>query len=108
MANGPRPTFVSVAHKLAQRWLPPVATQALKNVFGPVHWFGDFASWEDALRQCEGYSAAVILERVTAGALEVKEGRAFYERDSRPFYEKAYEWPMLSCLLWAANRQGGA
>jgi putative methyltransferase (TIGR04325 family) len=107
MANGPRPTFVGVAHKLAQRWLPPVATQALKNVLGPVRWSGDFANWEAALRECEGYSAEVILERVTAGALEVKEGRALYERDSRAFYEKAYEWPLLSCLLWAANREDG-
>jgi putative methyltransferase (TIGR04325 family) len=108
MAKSPRPTFAGVAQQVAQQWLPPVATRALKDVFGANHFYGDFANWADAKLKCGGYSTEVILQRVVAGALEVKEGRASYERDSQVFYEKAYEWPALACLLWAANREGGA
>jgi len=107
MANGPSPTLASAAQKAAFRWLPPGAVQTLKNFFGAVHFSGDFETWPAAKSKCEGYGADAILERVTAGALEVKEGRAVYERDSLVFHEKAYEWPALACLLWAANRAGG-
>ncbi len=84
-----------------------MAVGALKNAFGSVHFSGDYATWDDAKKQCEGYGAEVILERVAAAAAAVRDGKAAYERDSLLFYEQAYEWPMLACLLWAASRQQG-
>lgn len=108
MTKGRHPNLNSAAEKMALRFLPPVVTRALKNAFGAVHFSGDFPTWQDAQQKCEGYGANQILERVKESALAVKEGRARYERDSKVFYEKAYEWPMLSCLLWAAVREGGS
>src|SRR4051794_8176228 len=107
MADG-RQSLNSVAEKLALQFLPPVVSRALKDVFGAVHFSGDFATWQEAQSKSEGYGANQILERVSEGAREVKEGRARYERDSKVFYEKSYEWPMLSCLLWAAVRDEGS
>jgi putative methyltransferase (TIGR04325 family) len=108
MAAGPKSRWMNVAERTIQRWLPPVAVDALKRSFGSVHFEGNYSSWSEAAQACEGYGTDVVLERVVAAATAVKEGRAAYERDSLVFHESAYEWPLLSCLLWAANHEGGA
>jgi putative methyltransferase (TIGR04325 family) len=90
-----------------RRWMPPVMLDAVKRRFGSVHYRGDLASWADARRASEGFDSGAVLDRVMAGALAVKNGEAAYERDSVTFREKAYVWPVLSGLLWAAARNRG-
>jgi putative methyltransferase (TIGR04325 family) len=105
VASSSKSRLMSVAERAIQRWLPPVAVDALKHNFGSVHFDGDYSTWSEAAQKCEGYGTAAVLERVVAAATAVREGRATYERDSLVFYEKAYDWPLLSCLLWAANHE---
>jgi putative methyltransferase (TIGR04325 family) len=68
---------------------------------------GDYASWAEAMAQCTGYSAPVIVERTCASLLKVKRGEAVFERDSVLFDKPEYSFPVLSGLLRAAVIHGG-
>jgi putative methyltransferase (TIGR04325 family) len=72
-----------------------------------VTFTGDYASWADAVANCTGYSAPVILERTRASLLKVKRGEAVYERDSVIFDKPQYSFPVLTGLLRAALISGG-
>ena len=69
-------------------------------------WFGDFPSWQDAEKLCSGYDAEEIFNRVFKSALRVKNGEIPYERDSVGYSEIQYSWPILSCLLYIALKNG--
>ncbi|EOQ88355.1 methyltransferase, TIGR04325 family [Leptospira yanagawae serovar Saopaulo str. Sao Paulo = ATCC 700523] len=75
----------------------------VKNrIFPPKHheWFrGNYSSWEDALKDAEGYDSPEILEKVKNALLKVKNGEAIYERDSYLFDRVEYSWPLLAVLL---------
>ncbi|HZY83008.1 MAG TPA: methyltransferase, TIGR04325 family [Cyclobacteriaceae bacterium] len=81
----------------------------LKNIVRsqPPVWSGDYSSWEEASAKCANYSDRSILEKVRKALIEVKEGRAAFERDSVLFYEPDYNWPMLSALLYAFANENG-
>ncbi len=64
-------------------------------------WIGDYATWEEAKKQCTGYDSKVILEKVRSGLLKVKYGEAAYERDGVVFVEERYSWPIVSAILLA-------
>jgi putative methyltransferase (TIGR04325 family) len=64
--------------------------------------FRNYKTWEDAEKECTGYGADNILEKVKNAMLQVKSGIAVYERDSVLFYEIQYSWHLLSCFLKAA------
>lgn len=98
----------STLKKMARDWLPSVVKRKVNRLLGRVIRFeGDFASWDDARAHSDGYDAEGIHARVLAATLEVREGRAAFERDSVLFDEIEYAWPVLSGLLWAAARSGG-
>lgn len=65
-------------------------------------WSGDYASWDDAKKECTGYDDGVILEKCKNALLKVKNGEAVYERDSVLFDEKQYSWGLLAGLQQAA------
>ncbi|MFO1525293.1 MAG: methyltransferase, TIGR04325 family [Turneriella sp.] len=69
--------------------------------------FGNYASWEDARRDCNGYDAPAILEKVKESLLKVKNGEAAYERDSVIFHKIEYSMPLLVFLLYSASFSGG-
>ncbi|NII29554.1 methyltransferase, TIGR04325 family [Pseudoflavitalea sp. X16] len=77
----------------------------IKN--GSFGWHGRYASWQAAQKECGGYSADNILEKVKTATLQVKNGEAVYERDSILFNEIQYSWPFLSALMWAAAQNNG-
>ncbi len=64
---------------------------------------GNYATWEDALKESSGYASALILEKVKKAALKVRDGQAAYERDSILFNEIDYYWPLLAGLLRIAT-----
>ena len=70
---------------------------------------GNFASWQKALDYCEkynhgkGYEAANIIDKVSHAIQEVRNGNAEFERDSFLFYEKDYNYQLLSALFLAFN-----
>lgn len=91
---------------LARELLPPVLLHALAS--GPAVTFaGDFASWSEAAARSDGYDSRLILERVLAATLKVKNGEAAYERDSAVFDRIEYVWPVTTALMWAAARHEG-
>ncbi|WP_287963191.1 methyltransferase, TIGR04325 family [Alcanivorax sp.] len=74
---------------------------------GCVFFSGDYASWNEAMQDSKGYDDPSILEKVRDAALQVKMGKAEYERDSVLFDRIEYSWPVLAALLWtAANNEG--
>ena len=68
---------------------------------------GDYRSWEEAVSTSTGYDSEIILEKTKTALLQVKNGRAVYERDSVVFDEIQYAWPLLAGLLWVAAQSGG-
>lgn len=60
---------------------------------------GNYATWQEAEKQCIGYGDVNIVNKVTEATLAVQSGKAAYERDSVLFYEKNYDWFIISCLL---------
>lgn len=70
-------------------------------------WSGDYSNWQQALKNCTGYDALNILEKVKNATLKVKNGEAVYERDSVLFNIIEYSYPLLSALLWKALLNNG-
>ena len=70
-------------------------------------WSGDYDSWEKAQAASGAYSQRQILEKVLNATLQVKEGKAEYERDSVIFDRIEYSWPLLSFLMWMAAKNKG-
>lgn len=68
---------------------------------------GDFKSWQDAEKLCQGYSAPNILDRVLVSTLKVKSGEAVFERDGLLFDKPQYPWPLISSLLYAVSKSSG-
>ncbi len=68
---------------------------------------GDYKSWQDAEKLCQGYSAPNILEMVLSSTLKVKNGHAAFERDGVLFEKPQYPWPLLSSLLYASSKCQG-
>lgn len=64
----------------------------------PSGWFGNYSSWEDAVRECEGYEAAGILNKVKDSVLKVRNGEAVYERDSVLFDEVQYSVKLIQAF----------
>ncbi len=74
---------------------------------GRISFVGDYANWEEACRDCEGYEAPQILEKVRQSTLKVKRGEAAFERDSVVFEKPEFCWPLLASLLCAAAENNG-
>jgi putative methyltransferase (TIGR04325 family) len=97
---------MSLAKTLAKDWLPPAVLRALVSRPG-IRFTGDFSSWPEAAACATGYDSELILERVLAATLKVKNGDAAYERDSVLFERTEYVWPVTTALMWAAARNHG-
>ncbi|BFM39486.1 TIGR04325 family methyltransferase [Synechocystis sp. LKSZ1] len=84
--------------------MPPFIWKALKKLNSPEEYgfFGNYSSWQAALKDSDGYSSDVILEKVKNSLLQVKEGKAIYERDSVLFDTIQYSFPVLATLLRVA------
>jgi len=87
--------------------LIPLSILKLLGKSPSVIFSGNYPSWETACNASSGYDAEVILERVKAASLKVKQGEAVYERDSVIFDRIHYSFPVLSGLLRVALEQQG-
>jgi putative methyltransferase (TIGR04325 family) len=104
-----------ILRQIVYDWLPPAITNKIRKIISNqpekqkdnVDWNGDYATWEEALAESEGYTSENILQKVKASTLKVKNGEAAYERDSAIFDEIHYSWAILSGLMWTAARYGG-
>jgi putative methyltransferase (TIGR04325 family) len=69
---------------------------------------GNFNSWEEALNYSGGgYDQPVILEKTVDAMRAIIAGHAAYERDSVLFPVPQYPFPLLACLLHAAQQSNG-
>lgn len=91
----------------AKDLLPPVILRLLRPA-SDYGWKGNYGSWNEALKNCTGYDAKNILEKVKEATLKVKNGQAAYERDSVTFGSIEYSWPLLSFLMWVATKNNGS
>lgn len=59
---------------------------------------GDYKSFSEAEKFCEGYDGKAIIEKVSGSTMAVLEGKAAYERDGFLFYEKAVNYNLMMYL----------
>lgn len=91
-----------------KEFLPPIVLRGLARIQPTRYgWFGNYASWQDAMKDSSGYSDEKIAQKVLEAVRKVTEGKASYERDSVTFDKMDYPWPVLSGILWTAARRGG-
>lgn len=63
-----------------------------------VEWVGDYPSFAEAAKVCDGYDSDAIFEKVKQGTIAVIAGRACFERDSYLFYEKEINYNLMMYL----------
>jgi len=91
--------------KVIKELIPPFLLKLIKKASGHEYgFFGDFKTWKEAQKLSTGYDAEIILDKVRNSLLEVKAGRAIYERDSVLFDRIEYSWPLLAGLMLAASQ----
>ncbi len=89
--------------EVLKKFIPPILFDLLRPT-RKYGFFGNYPSWQEALRDSGGYDNPAILEKVKNSLLKVKRGEAVYERDSVLFDQRQYSWPVLTALLWAASQ----
>jgi putative methyltransferase (TIGR04325 family) len=101
--------FSTKAKLAVQEVVPPFLWKILKKINKSEEYgfFGDYSSWEEALKDSVGYDSDIILEKVKNSLLQVKEGKAIYERDSVLFDKIEYSFPVLAVLLKIALENDG-
>lgn len=107
--NSDQLTFSTKAKLVVKEIVPPFLWKILKklNKSEEYGFFGDYSSWEEALKDSVGYDSDIILEKVKNSLLQVKEGKAIYERDSVLFDKIEYSFPVLAALLKIALENDG-
>jgi putative methyltransferase (TIGR04325 family) len=90
--------------KAIKRFVPPIMADMLSSALTRGVYSGNYRTWEEALHASTGYDSDLILNKVMAALLKVKNGVAAYERDSVLFDSVQYSWPLLAGLLWVASR----
>lgn len=84
-------------------WLPPNVRRLLKGEVDRAVWYtGNYSTWNEALRESNGYQETLIVDKVAAAIGKVKCGEAAAERDSVLFDHIPYPFPLLAGLLRAA------
>jgi putative methyltransferase (TIGR04325 family) len=107
--NSDQLTFSTKAKLVVKEIVPPFLWKILKklNKSEEYGFFGDYSSWEEAMKDSVGYDSDIILEKVKNSLLQVKEGKAIYERDSVLFDKIEYSFPVLAALLKIALENDG-
>ncbi len=80
-------------------------TDKMKKLYGKlvrkqqeVNYAGDFSTWSEARENCEGYDSNSIFQKVSNAAMQVKKGKALFDRDSVLFYEEEWNYPLIAWL----------
>ena len=83
---------------------PPLVPVFLNRIHYGRPFSGNYSSWKEAQKFSTGYDSVLIIEKVKEALLQVKNGRAAYERESVLFNKIEYSRPLLAGLLWCASR----
>jgi putative methyltransferase (TIGR04325 family) len=73
-----------------------------------IYFSGDYATWDEALRECTGYGSENILEKVLSATLKVRKGEAIGQRDGVLLDKIPYNFPLVSALLCAATHSANS
>ncbi len=88
-------------------FIPPIFFKAYQQIrCSHYGLFGNYPSWEAAMKDAVGYDSDVIINQVRDSLLKVKEGKAIGEKDSCLFEKIQYSWPVLAGLLRIASIKG--
>lgn len=87
--------------------LPQPLRAVARSLFGWRWFHGNYATWTEARAACSGYDDAVIVERVLAATLAVRDGRAAYERDGVLFAQSQPEPELGAIFQRIAAGNGG-
>lgn len=97
--------------KIIKLLLPPIFLKLINRVLSlqkiEIEWKGAYKTWGEALSNSTGYDSQLILEKVKASLLEVKNGNVACERDGVVFNEIQYSWPLLTGLMYATAKNNG-
>ncbi len=86
---------------------PPFLVSLYQRFKQDYGFFGDYSSWEEAVADSIGYGSDLILNKVRDSLLQVRDGKAAYERDSVLFDRIEYSFPVLAGLLKVALENKG-
>ena len=94
-----------------KEFLPPIVLRTYRSFVGngqdSYGYFGNYATWAEALAAGKGYDAPLILEKVRGATHDVILGKAAFERDSVTFSTPDFNWPLLTHLLSIAAENNG-
>jgi putative methyltransferase (TIGR04325 family) len=91
-----------------RRLLPSSAYEAIEPLLHEYGYFGDYASWDEALRDSTGYDHDLILDKTRQALLKVKTGEARAERDSVLLADWEFSFPAVAALLRVALENDGS
>ncbi|HCS19771.1 MAG TPA: methyltransferase, TIGR04325 family [Bacteroidetes bacterium] len=66
----------------------------LKTLWKPYGYFGNYSTWEEAVKNSGTYDSESILQKVLEASEQVRDKKAVYERDGIAFQD-AFEWEAL-------------
>ena len=89
-----------------KQFIPPIIINLLRKM-KTDQWRGNYLNWDDASSLSSGYDSEQILSKVKNAILQVKNGKAAFERDSVLFDTIEYSYPLLSSLLLSASANNG-
>jgi len=69
---------------------------------------GNYASWDEAVRDAQGYDEPFILQRVREACRTARDREDRFERDGVLFEEPQWNFALIACLLRTANECGGS
>ena len=94
-------------HQLVKGLIPPLLLTLIDRVLGrSISYSGDYKTWLEAESKSSGYDNSKILHRTLMSTRKVLDGEAAFERDGVTFPKLAYDWPLLTSLLWIATQEG--
>lgn len=102
---------MSEMKKIIKLICPPFIVDLYRHLYKSRYknygFFGNYETWDVAVKKCAGYDSDVILNKVKTATLKVKRGEAVFERDSVVFKRPEYNFALLSNLLYVANNFKG-
>lgn len=67
-----------------------------------IRYLGDYDSWDDAYKECNGYEDENIINTVSSAIKKVLDGEAVWERDGYLFYEQKFVYRICAAILKCA------
>lgn len=99
--------LAALARQVLRTITPQPVRARLRGGFGRRWFRGDYRTWSEARAASGGYESHAILEKVLAATLEVKAGRAAFERDGILFHQPDPDAPLIAQLQDLASQGGG-